>query len=155
VPFEASTARVDVPEGDDVSNHHSTERPPFADQTTKQDKRHAGRTDASHTPLDLRTNGNDLNDDLRAWIYERTGRQLGKFAAQIERIIVRCGDENGPRGGIDRTCTLEVSLSSLPNVVVTEKGATDREAFDRAAGRAERATRRSLERHGFSSKPVA
>ncbi len=135
-----------------MSTHNHIERPPFAAQTDKIDKRHAGRTDASHTRLDLRSHGTEINDELRDWVYERTGRQLGKFATQIERIVVRFGDENGPKGGVDRSCTIEISVSSLPNVVVTERGETDREAFDRAAGRAERATRRSLERHGFSAK---
>jgi hypothetical protein len=80
------------------------------------------------------------------------GRKLGKFAAQIERCMVRFGDENGPKGGLDKTCLIQIFLSSLPSVVVEARGATEREAFDKAVATAERATRNTLERRGFSAK---
>ncbi len=124
----------------------------FAEHTTKQDKRRAGKTDAAHTPLELRSGGKDIDEGLRAWIYERSGRQLGKFAPQIERVLVRFGDVNGPRGGVDTCCMIQVTVSALPSVVVEECRATPREAFDLAVARAERALRRHLQKHGFSSK---
>jgi hypothetical protein len=127
-------------------------RAPFAAHTTKADKRRAGRTEAADTQLELRTGGTDIDPELRSWVYERIGRQLGKYAPQIERIQVRFGDENGPRGGLDKCCMVHVILSKLPPVVVEMRGETEREAFDLAAGRAERATRRNVERHGFSTK---
>lgn len=130
---------------------HET-RAPFAAHTLQTDKRHAGRTGLSETQLDLRSGGNDVDASLHAWVYERLGRQLGKYADLIERVHVRFGDENGPRGGNDKCCMVHVVLSKLPPVVVEMRGETEREAFDLAAGRAERATRRNVEKHGFSSK---
>jgi hypothetical protein len=135
-----------------VSIQHDTQRAPFAAHTTKSDKRRAGRTEAFETQLEVRSGGNDVDEALKAWIYERLGRQLGKFAPQIERIQVRFGDDNGPKGGLDKCCLVHIILSKLPPVVVEMRGETEREAFDLAAGRAERATRRNLERHGFSTK---
>lgn len=126
-------------------------RAPFAAHTTKSDKRLAGRTDAMATQLEIRALGNDVEPELRAWVYERIGRQLGKFAPQIERVDVRFGDENGPKGG-GACCLVHVILSKLPPVVVEIRGDTEREAFDLAAARAERATRRNMEKHGFSTK---
>jgi putative sigma-54 modulation protein len=134
-----------------VTIHHET-RAPFPAHTITSDKRHAGRTELSETQLELRSGGSDVDDALRAWVYERLGRQLGKYATQIERIQVRFGDENGPRGGMDKCCMVHVMLAKLPSVVVEMRGETEREAFDLAAGRAERATRRNIERHGFSAK---
>jgi hypothetical protein len=125
---------------------------PFAEQTTKQDKRLAGRTDATATRLELRTGGIDLEPGLHDWVYDRIGRQLGKYATQIDRVQVRFGDENGPRsGGTDKSCMVHVTLSKLPPVVVEMRGDTQREAFDLVASSAERATRRSMEKHGVSS----
>jgi hypothetical protein len=112
----------------------------------------AGPTDAFNTPLEIRNLDGGVDDSLRAWIHERLGRQLGKYAAQIERIDVRFGDINGPKGGVDRCCMVHVILSALPPVVVEVRAASDREAFDLAAGRAERATRRAMQKHGFSTK---
>jgi putative sigma-54 modulation protein len=131
--------------------HQEEIKAPFAAHTTKQDKRLAGRTDAAATQLELRTGGVDLEGGLESWVYERIGRQLGKYATQIERIQVRFGDENGPKGGIDKSCMIHVILSKLPPVVVEMRGDTQREAFDLAANSAERATRRSMEKHGVST----
>jgi hypothetical protein len=84
-------------------------------------------------------------------VHDRLGRQLGKFGAQIERVDVRFADLHGPKGGIDRSCMVHVILSALPPVIAEAVGETRRHAFDLAAGKAERATRHNLERHGFST----
>jgi len=132
---------------------HQETRTPFAANTNKVDKRDAGRTDASETPLELRTFGCDIDPALRDWVYERISRHLGKYATHIERIQVRFGDENGPKGGVDKVCMVHLLLHKLPPVIIEMRGETEREAFDLAAGRAERATRHNVQRHGFSSKP--
>lgn len=124
-------------------------RAPFAAHTTKADKRRAGRTEGADTPLEIRTE-HAIEDALRAWVYERMGRQLGKYAPQIERIQVRFGDDNGSKGGVDQCCMVHVVLSKLPPVVVEMRGATEREAFDLAAASAERAVRKNISKHGFS-----
>jgi putative sigma-54 modulation protein len=102
--------------------------------------------------LDVRDLDGSVDTGLRRWIHERLDRQLGKFAPQVERVDVRFGDENGHKGGVDRSCLVHVVLSALPSVVVEVRGETPREAFDMAAGRAERATQRSIEKHGLSTK---
>jgi putative sigma-54 modulation protein len=127
-------------------------RAPFAEQTLSLDKQHEGRTEASETHLEIRNLDGGVDDALHAWVHERLGRQLGKYGTLIERIDVRFGDENGPKGGIDRCCMVHVILSSLPPVVIEMRAGEDREAFDLAAGRAERAIKRSVQKHGFSSK---
>lgn len=127
-------------------------REPFAEQTAPTDKRRAGKTDAAETPLEIRNLDGAVDDALHAWVHERLGRQLGKYAPQIERIDVRFGDENGPKGGIDRCCMVHVVLSALAPVVVEMRAGDDREAFDLAAGRAERAVKRTMQKHGFSTK---
>lgn len=104
------------------------------------------------TPLEIRTPRHRLDESLRDWVHQRLGRHLGKFSSKIERIDVRFGDENGPKGGVDRDCMVHVVLNALPPIAVEVRGETDREAFDLAAGRAERATKHALKRHGFTAK---
>jgi putative sigma-54 modulation protein len=107
---------------------------------------------ADPTPLEIRSPHHHLDEPLRNWVHERLSRHLGKFASKIERIDVRFGDENGPKGGVDRDCMVHVVLNALPPIAVEVRGETDREAFDLAAGRAERATKHALQRHGFTAK---
>ncbi|HEX5660353.1 MAG TPA: HPF/RaiA family ribosome-associated protein [Polyangiales bacterium] len=133
---------------------HYEPRAPFAAQGTKSNKRSAGRTDVPETPLEVRSANGEINEDLRSWIYERLSRQLGKYGPQIERIEVRFTDVNGDRGGVGKSCHLHVVLSSLPPVAIETTGETEREAFDLAAGRAERATRKIVDKHGFSTRSV-
>jgi putative sigma-54 modulation protein len=125
---------------------------PITDQAITAEDQHDGRAEAIEMSLEIRNLNGSVDGALQAWIHERLGRQLGKYAAQVERIEVRFGDENGPKGGIDRCCMVHVILSSLPPVVVEMRAGEDREAFDLAAGRAERAIKRSMQKHGFSTK---
>jgi putative sigma-54 modulation protein len=127
-------------------------REPFAEQTAYADKRFAGKTDVAGTPLEIRNLDGAVDDALHAWVRERLGRQCGRYGPQIERIDVRFGDENGPKGGIDRCCMIHVILSALPPVVVEMRAGEDREAFDLAAGRVERALKRTMQKHAFSTK---
>jgi putative sigma-54 modulation protein len=132
---------------------HDERRAPFLlAPGVEIDKRHAGRTHAAETPVELRCAGHSLGDGLRTWILESMGRKLGKYAEQIERSVVRLGDENGSKGGIDKTCLIQLSLSALPNIVVEEHGETELEAFNRAVACAERAARHEMQRHGFSNR---
>lgn len=101
--------------------------------------------------LAVRNVGGDVDARLQDWIEERITRHLGKYASRIERIDVRFDDVNGPKGGLDRCCMVHVVLSALPPVVAEMRAASDREAFDLAAGRAERATQRSMQKHGVST----
>lgn len=137
-----------------MATQQREKRPAFAPSTVTTDKRRAGKTIASDTPVEIRGGGQAIDDALRAHIHERMGRQLGKFATQIERVIVRFGDENGTRGGVDKTCMIQVLLSALPTVVAEERGENERKAFDLAMATVERATRKNMQRHGFSTRIV-
>lgn len=106
----------------------------------------------AQTPLEIRSLDGMVDKALYAWIRDRLGRHLGKFASQMERVEVRFSDENGPKGGVDCHCLVHLVLSALPPVVVEDRGETDREAFDLAAGRAERALKHTLNKHNFNVK---
>jgi hypothetical protein len=135
-----------------MSTATTNNRAPLAEHAEPMDKRHAGRAEAAETPVEIRNLDGAVDESLSAWVHERLGRQLGKYAPRIERVEVRFGDENGPKGGIDRNCMIHVVLSALPPVVVEVRASEDREAFDVAAGRTERALKRSMQKHGFNNK---
>jgi hypothetical protein len=134
---------------------HSPHRAPFAERLPRQRKRSAGRALAAETPLAVRTTGLDVGAGLPERVRERLGERLGKFALAIERVVVRFEDVNGPRGGVDTSCRIQVVLSGIPSVVVEELAAEPAPAFDRAGNRAERAVRRALDRAGRSAGPAA
>ncbi len=64
----------------------------------------------------------------------------------IQRVIMRLSDINGPRGGKDKCCHLQVELAGLPDVVVKDIQADMYVAIDRATDRAGRTVIRKLDR---------
>jgi len=130
-----------------VTIQNTNHRAPLAAQTEAEPR----SPSVFENRLEIRSPHGHVGTRLTAWIHDRLGRQLGKFAPSIERIEVRFEDLNGTKGGLDRSCMVHLVLSALPPVVVEMQAPTDHEAFDLAASRAERATRRNLEKHGFST----
>ena len=61
-------------------------------------------------------------------------------------MIVRLSDINGPRGGEDKCCHIQVALAHLPDVVIEDTEADLYAAIDRAADRAAHTVGRRLMR---------
>lgn len=118
----------------------------FVGQHPRAQKRSAGRTGVTATPLHVRAFGVSLGQEDREWILRRTVRQLGKLAPHIERISFRFSDVNGPRGGKDTVCKAKVVLSGIPSVVAEKRAKQPREAFDLVSAPLTRAVRRAVGR---------
>lgn len=135
---------------------NSKQRAPFAARLQTQPltnggARSVGEDEGHDMPIEIRDLDGGASHRLRRWVHDRLGRQLGKFGPLIERIDLRFGDVHGTKGGADRSCMVHVILSTLPPVIVEAVGDTHQKAFDLAAGKAERATRHNLEKHGFAT----
>lgn len=113
----------------------------------------AGRTAASQTPAHVRTIGVSLAPDDRAYIRQRLGMKLGKFAPSIERVSVRVEDINGPRGGIDKLCRVKVVLSGMPSLVIEKQHHAMHAAIDDALDTTARKVRRALGRRATPTRP--
>jgi ribosome-associated translation inhibitor RaiA len=124
----------------------------FPASVPRPTKRRAGATDADLTPLAIRTTRLPLDPDTRRHIQRRSTRQLRKFAPLIERVTVRFEDVRARRGGVDQVCRIKVVLSTRPSVVVQERAATPREAFDAAIGATVRTVRRVMGRAEMSAR---
>jgi ribosome-associated translation inhibitor RaiA len=72
----------------------------------------------------------------------------------VPRATLRLSDVNGPRGGIDKRCQVELDTDSNGKVVITAQSRDWRSAIDVALGRAARVLLRLLQRgrrHGRDS----
>ncbi len=86
---------------------------------------------------------------LASHVRRRLGFGLTRHADRVSRVVVRLGDENGPRGGPDKFCRLQVSLVDAPPVVIRDCGPDLYAVIDRASDRAARAVAKQLERNRF------
>ena len=88
----------------------------------------------------------NVTEDLREFITRRLHFALGRFAPQVERVTARVADVNGPRGGTDKRCRMEVKLRGLGSVSSEAHADDVEEAAAFAAERLGRGVARSLER---------
>ena len=96
--------------------------------------------------VDIQSTGFKLTDGIRASLMKRLTDDLGHGDDHVTRVIVRLSDINGPRGGVDKRCFIEVRLKHAPALVIEDTEADLYLAIDRATERAGRAMERSLAR---------
>lgn len=64
----------------------------------------------------------DLAPEMANRFAERIKATLGRYGSAIREVAVQLRDENGPRGGEDQSCVVQVALAGAPDVVVRQRG---------------------------------
>jgi hypothetical protein len=82
---------------------------------------------------------------------ERVRFALRRLSALVPRAKVQFSDVNGPRGGVDKRCQVELNTEAAGTVVIASLARDWRTALDRSLGRATRVLTRSVQR---SHKPA-
>lgn len=96
--------------------------------------------------IDIKSQGFTLTEALRVQAERRVRFALGAAGGRVRNVVMRLADENGPRGGVDKRCTIRANLPGAPPVVIEHQESDLYVAIDRAADRAARAVSRRLER---------
>lgn len=96
--------------------------------------------------IDIQARNFSLTDALRNHVERRLSFALSTRDEHIQRISVRLVDINGPRGGEDKCCRIQVVLPHLTDVVIEDTEVDMYAAIDRAADRAGRTVSRRLAR---------
>lgn len=87
-----------------------------------------------------------LTEAIRDYAHRRLRTALNRYGPLLASVQVRVADVNGPRGGIDKHCVVEVRGPTLPSIIVRERDVDLYVAIDRAADRIDRATARRISR---------
>lgn len=95
--------------------------------------------------IQLRSHRTSITPSFEAYVLRSIYFALDRISEKIRNVSVRFRDMNGPRGGIDKACTVLVSLRPGVTVVVDERAGDQRTALDGAVERAQRAVLRFLE----------
>ena len=85
-----------------------------------------------------------LTSALQSYIQRRLRFALTSSTDHIQRVMVRLSDINGPRGGQDKHCRIQIVLKGMPDVVINDTESNLYAAISRAIGRASRAVARGL-----------
>jgi len=94
----------------------------------------------------IQANGFVLTEALKTYTEQRMATALGWAGDRMRKLVVSLSDINGPRGGIDKRCKVQVQLGGGYEVVIEDTEADLYVAIDRAADRADRAVVRRVER---------
>lgn len=96
--------------------------------------------------IDLQFRGIDLSPAVREHAERRARFTLARLSSRIARVSISLVDINGPKGGEDKSCTVQISLLQSGVVVVEELGSDLYQVLDRALARAGRTLVRRMER---------
>ena len=105
--------------------------------------------------MTIQANGFAITGALRAYIEQRLATALGWARDHMHKLIVSVSDVNGPRGGVDKRCKIQVQLGGKRDVIIEDTEADLYAAIDRAADRADRALVRQVgRRRDFSRERI-
>lgn len=96
--------------------------------------------------VDIRTRGFSLTPGLRAHVERRLEFALDRYEERIARVRVVVGDVNGPKGGEDKSCRVEVRLRGGGAVRASAVDGDAYAAIAAASHRVARSVTRALER---------
>lgn len=96
--------------------------------------------------IEIQARNFPLTNALRGHIQRRLDFALSTRYEHIQRILVRLSDTNGPRGGSDKCCHIQITLPRLADVVIEDTESDLYDAINRAADRASRTVARKLAR---------
>lgn len=84
--------------------------------------------------------------DLHEVATRRVDFALRRLHWLVSTVRVRFADQNGPRGGVDKRCRIELAAPGKPTLVVTSTASEWRAAFEAALERAARTLRKARQR---------
>lgn len=91
-------------------------------------------------------------DALRTYTVRRLAFALRRFESRARRILVRLGDTNGPRRGVDSRCSITLQLHDGRHIDVEAVTAWPFASITLAAKRLNEVLRRELEKTALSPR---
>jgi ribosome-associated translation inhibitor RaiA len=97
----------------------------------------------------------ESNSQLRNFINEKINISLKRFHYLIKNIEVRITDENGPKGGNDKSCMVYIKTDLFPEIVINGVKSDAYASVSRAILRAKRTlARRVKQSRSFENLPM-
>jgi ribosome hibernation promoting factor len=76
--------------------------------------------------LDVRARGFDLTPSMYRRAVDHIAAKVAKHTRVISNLSVRLQDVNGPKGGLDKRCRVELQMAGFAPIIVDE---TDQDAY--------------------------
>lgn len=102
--------------------------------------------------IDLQCEGIEGRQGLRDYVAQKMRAAIGHFRDHIQWARIKVADVNGPRGGVDKRCVVQLRLRHRPDVIFAITELEARSAVDRAAERVAQVLMRRLGRQRRAPK---
>lgn len=96
--------------------------------------------------IELHCDGLPATAKLHGHVQRRLGQALDRFRDRVQWARVWVKDVNGPRGGSDKQCLVQLRVKGASDIILQEREADAHSAFNLAAGRVVHALMRQLGR---------
>jgi len=90
--------------------------------------------------------GFDLSEEVRQHVHRRLGFSIDWAHDRVNSVSVILSDINGPRGGKDKRCRIQLAIAGVADVLIDDTQADLYLAIDRAVDRAGRTLARRVAR---------
>lgn len=104
--------------------------------------------------IEIQSPGLAITPALAGHTRRRLRFGLTRHTDRIQRVVVRLGDQNGPRGGVDKLCRVRVYLLDAPAAIISEIGTDMYAVIDRTVDRVTRAVVKHIDRSRDSRRRV-
>jgi len=95
--------------------------------------------------IDIQFRGIVTTQSLRDHVHHEVHSHLSRFGGDVTEVVVRVGDADGPKGGIDKLCQITVKGPRIGSATREDLSTDTRAAVDLAASRVAYAVGRELE----------
>ncbi|PCI70928.1 MAG: 30S ribosomal protein S30 [Piscirickettsiaceae bacterium] len=96
--------------------------------------------------IKLQARSFSLTSSLENYTKCRLVLALSSFEERFHSITVRLSDINGPRGGKDKRCQLQIVMDGAPNIIAEETQENMYSAISKAIAKATKNVKRQFER---------
>ena len=106
----------------------------------------------------IHSNDFALTGALNSFINKQAAKSMNACSTQVDRLVVRLKDLNGPKGGNDKECSVEVKLTNHAPIVVRKRSSDAYASIRKALGQASRTTLRKLKKRRVlksGTKPIS
>lgn len=89
-------------------------------------------------------NNLNINDTLRNFIKDKASVSFSRFNYLVSKVEVRITDENGPKGGEDKSCLVRITSHHLQDIVIKSRDKDSYASISQAFHRAKQTLARRL-----------
>jgi putative sigma-54 modulation protein len=93
--------------------------------------------------IEIYAHGVELSDSLTNHIKRRIEFALSRFRDLVQKVVIYVADENGPKGGMDKSCLVRIKTDERSELVIKDTESNIHLAVNRAISR----SKHSLSRH--------